>query len=379
MMAGNNDLGAIIRKFLPELLKKKGISSHQLKVLYAMANCRTPQMGGSALVCNNCGSIHYVLHSCRNRHCPRCQGIDKELWIEDRKFDLLPVKYFHVVFTVPHDLLELFRFNRKVMYNLLFEKSWQTLCCFAKDPKLLGARLGAIAILHTWDQQLKFHPHIHFIVPAGGMDNRGFWKKSKQNGEFLFDVKHLSSKFSGMFAEELRRLKRLGKIKKFVPRDLIKSPWVVYAKQAFGSPESIVEYLGRYTHRVAISNARILNVTNTHVSFRWCNRKKGYAKEVKTITGIDFLERFLDHIVPEGFRRIRHLGFLCPRNKKEALKIIRAQLVKGFNALPKLSRAEILVLRFGERSVLHCRECGNRLLVMETFDKQRAPPLDKPA
>jgi len=191
-----NDLGCIVRKYLPAIIKKKGVSNHQLKVLNALANCRTPQMGGSAMVCRECGSIHYFLHSCRNRHCPRCQGIDKELWVEQRKHDLLPVKYFHVVFTVPHDLLELFRFNRATMYKLLFEKAWETLCCFAKDPKLLGARLGAIAILHTWDQRLKFHPHVHFIVPAGGIDRDGQWKSTKQQGAFLFDVNHLS-RYSG--------------------------------------------------------------------------------------------------------------------------------------------------------------------------------------
>jgi len=378
-MAPQNDLGTIIRKFLPELLKKKGVSTHQLKVLWAMANCRTPQMGGSAMVCNQCGSIHYFMYSCRNRHCPRCQGVDKELWIEDRKHELLPVKYFHVVFTVPHNLLELFRFNREVMFNLLFEKSWKTLCTFARDPKLLGARLGAIAILHTWDQQMKFHPHVHFIVPAGGMDNNGHWKNSKQQGEFFFDVKHLSSKFSATFAQKLRILKQQGKIKKFVPRDLIKTPWVVYAKQAFGSPESVVEYLGRYTHRVAISNARILKVTDTHVTFRWCNRKKGYSTQIQTITGVEFLERFLDHIIPAGFRRIRHLGFLSPRNKKEALEKIRMQLMPGFIVMPRQTRAEILALRFGERSILLCRECGNPLMMLENFDKQRAPPMLKSA
>ena len=378
-MSTENDLGAIVRTFRPGLLNKKGVSTHQLKVLSALANCRTPQMGGSAMACNQCGCIHYVMHSCRNRHCPRCQGVDKELWIEDRKHELLPVKYFHVVFTVPHDLLELFRFNREVMYNLLFEKSWQTLCRFAIDPKLLGARLGAIAILHTWDQQLKFHPHIHFIVPAGGMDNNGQWKSSKQQGRFLFDVKHLSSVFSAAFAEKLRTLKQQGKIKKFVPRDLIKTPWVVYAKQAFGSPESVVEYLGRYTHRVAISNARILKVTNSHVTFRWCDRKNDYAVKTQTITGVEFLERFLDHIVPAGFRRIRHLGFLCPRNKKEALEKIRQQLMPDFTHTPRLTRAQILSLRFGDRSLLLCRECGNALIVLENFDKQRAPPMLKSA
>jgi hypothetical protein len=243
----------------------------------------------------------------------------------------------------------------------------------------LGARLGAIAILHTWDQQMKFHPHIHFIVPAGGLDSNGRWKSSKQQGEFLFDVKHLSSKFSATFAEKLRTLKQQGKIKKFVPRDLIKTPWVVYAKKAFGSPETVVEYLGRYTHRVAISNARILKVTDTHVTFRWCNRKNDYATEIQTLTGVEFLERFLDHIVPAGFRRIRHLGFLCPRNKKEALEKIRSQLMPGFIAPQRLTRAEILSLRFGDRSLLLCRHCGNALIMLECFDRQRAPPILKSA
>ena len=213
-MLSETDLGSIVRKFLPELLKTRGVSKHQLKVLRALANCRTPEMGGSAMACSSCGSVHYVLHSCRNRHCPRCQDIDKELWIEDRKKELLPVKYFHVVFTIPHELLELFRFNRKIMYNLLFEKSWETLCLFAKDPKLLGANPGAIAILHTWDQRINFHPHVHFIVSAGGIDKQGQWRSCKQNGDFLFDVKQMSGVFSARFAKKLRKLKQQGKIKK---------------------------------------------------------------------------------------------------------------------------------------------------------------------
>jgi hypothetical protein len=373
----NADLRSIVDQFLPSLIHKRGLTGHQLKVLGALSACRTTKLGGSALACGDCGSVHYVLHSCRNRHCPRCQGIDKELWIEDRKQELLPVKYYHVVFTVPHDLLELFRFNRKVMYNLLFEKSWETIGVFAKDPKLLGAKSGAIAVLHTWDQQLGFHPHMHMIVPAGGIDKQGKWKSTKQDGDFLFDVKQLSNVFSARFASKLRRLKREGKIKKHVPRDLIKEPWVVYAKQAFGSPESVVEYLGRYTHRVAISNHRILKVTNTHVTFSWLNRKAGYRKETATLTGVEFLERFLDHIVPPYYRRIRHLGFLSNRNKKKAIEKIREQLLTAPGTRPRLSRAEVLALRFGERSVLQCRECGGELLLLESFPKERAPPEDR--
>jgi len=375
-MFPDNTLGAVIDRFLPDLLLKKGISKHQLKVLRALACCRTPEMGGSAMVCQHCGSVHYVLHSCRNRHCPRCQGIDKELWVEARKQELLPVKYFHVVFTVPHELLELFRFNREVMYKLLFEKSWETLCLFSKDPKLLGAQPGAIAILHTWDQQLRFHPHVHLIIPAGGIDKNGKWKNSKQNGDFLFDVKQMSAKYSARFAKKLRKLKQQRKIKKFVPRDLIKKPWVVYAKQAFGSPESVVEYLGRYTHRVAISNARILKVTDTHVTFSWCDRENGYQKKTKTISGVKFLERFLDHIVPPYFRRIRHLGFLSTRSKKQSLPAIRESLGTELVQAKPLSRAQVLELRFGLRSQLKCRDCGGELRLLETWPKERAPPVN---
>ena len=372
----DDTLGEAVRRFLPALLQERGVSGDQLKVLRALADCRTPGLGGSAMVCRDCGSVHYVLHSCRNRHCPRCQGTDKELWVEARKGELLPVKYFHVVFTVPHELLELFRFNREVMYNLLFEKSWETLCLFSRDPKLLGAQPGAIAILHTWDQQLRFHPHVHLIVPAGGIDKDGKWKSSKQDGKFLFDVKQMSAVFSARFAQKLRQLKRQGKLRGQVPRDLIKKPWVVYAKQAFGSPESVVEYLGRYTHRVAISNARILKVTGTHVTFRWCNRKRNYKTETETVTGTEFLKRFLDHIVPPYFRRIRHLGFLSTRNKKQSLRAIRESLGEGLPQAAPLSRAQVLELRFGERSLLRCRDCGGELQLLETYPKDRAPPVN---
>jgi hypothetical protein len=376
-MMPDNDLGTVIRTFLPELVKHKGVSKHQFKVLRALANCRTTEMGGSAMACSDCGEVHYVLHSCRNRHCPRCQGIDKELWIEDRKQELLPVKYFHVVFTVPHHLLELFRFNKKVMYDLLFEKSWETLCLFAKDQQWLGAQSGAIGILHTWDQQLNLHPHVHFIVPAGGIDKNGQWKHSKQNGDFLFDVKQMSEVFSARFAKKLRKLKMQGKIVKLVPKDLIPKPWVVYAKQAFGSPHSVIEYLGRYTHRVAISNARILKVTQTDVTFSWCDRKNGYQKKNETISGVDFLERFIDHIVPPFFRRIRYFGFLSTRSKTHSIEQIREDLgVEIDDKKPQLTRAQVLQQRFGERSILNCKNCGGELVLFKSYPSKRAPPID---
>jgi hypothetical protein len=260
------------------------------------------------------------------------------------------------------------------MYNLLFEKAWETLCTFAADKKLLGAKIGAIAILHTWDQLIGYHPHLHFIVPAGGIDENGDWVSSKSNGNFLFDVKQMSAVFSARFSQKLRKLKMLGKICKFVPRDLIKKPWVVYAKQAFGSPHSVVEYLGRYTHRVAISNARILKVSDTHVTFRWCDRANNYKSKTTTVTGLEFLERFIQHIVPPHFRRIRHLGFLSSRNKARCINLVRRHFKMPLLKLFKISRAQILDARFGNQSVLICRECGGEMVPVKMFDSPRAPP-----
>lgn len=372
-MKSDVDIARVIRQFLPKLRQQRNFSAEQLKVLGALKKCRTSELGGAVMACKGCGQVHYVQHSCRNRHCPRCQGIDKELWIEERKAELLPVKYYHVVFTVPHELLELFRYNRKKMYNLLFETAWATLNTFAKDPQWLGAQAGAIAVLHTWDQQLKYHPHVHFIVPAGGIDDQKQWKNTKQNGNFLFDVSQMSCVYSARFASGLRKLKKEGKIIRYVPRDLIKKPWVVYAKEAFSSSQSVVEYLGRYTHRVAISNARILKVTESQVTFSWCDRKNGYNKKTETLPGEVFLARFIEHIVPAYFRRIRHYGFLSTRNKKEALRLARECLLVKIVPF-KLSRAEVLELRFGQRSLLHCKSCGGELVLLVSYPKERAPP-----
>jgi ribosomal protein L19E len=373
-MTKNNDIAKIIKQFLPELREKSGLSKQQFKVLHTLKQCRSAEMGGSIVACKDCGSIHYVMHSCRNRHCPKCQGIEREIWLEARKSELLPVKYFHVVFTVPHELLELFRFNKQEMYNLLFRHAWKTLSTFGNDPKWLGAQLGALAILHTWDQQMKYHPHIHFLVPAGGLTKKGTWIASKTNGDFLFDVKMISEVFRYSFVKELRQLKEKGKLKKSVPKTLYNKDWVVYAKQAFGSPEQVLEYLGRYTHRVAISNARIKKVTNTEVTFNWCDRKNAYITKEQKLSGIKFLERFVQHILPQQFTRIRHYGFLSPKCKKNALDNIRLHLQVKEVILVIRSRKEILEEKWGERSVFYCRECGGELHLLETLKPQRAPP-----
>lgn len=260
------------------------------------------------------------------------------------------------------------------MYDLLFEKSWETLRGFAHNPEFLGANPGAIAILHTWDQQIKYHPHIHMIVPAGGLDKQIKWKNSKQDGEFLFDVKEMSKVFSARFVAKLRELDRKGEIKKTLPKDLIKKPWVVYAKKAFGSPESVLEYLSRYTHRVAISNHRILNVTDKDVTFQWLDRTNGYKKRTETISGVKFVERFLEHIVPAKFRKIRYLGFLANRNKRKNIALIRTQFEQIVELGIKKTRSEILKELWGEQSHLHCKECGGEMVLVENYPQKRAPP-----
>lgn len=332
-------------------------------------------MGGSVVACRDCGKEHYVLHSCRNRHCPRCQGIDRELWLDARKQDLLPVKYFHVVFTVPHELLELFRFNKSEMYSLLSGQAWKTLQKFGHDKKWLGAQLGAVGILHTWDQQIKLHPHVHFIVPAGGITRDGKWKDTRTAGDYLFDVEMLSDVFRASFVKQLRKLKNQGLVKKTVPKTLFGQPWVVYAKKAFGSAEDVLEYLGRYTHRVAISNARIKSVDDKGVSFEWCDRKDGYKKKTSTLTGAEFLMRFLQHILPAGFTRIRHYGFLSPRAKTAALESIRADLKVLQVPVAKRSRKEVLQEKWGGQSVFRCRDCGGELMLVGSFQPIRAPPV----
>ena len=375
MIENKPTVGTIVRQFLPQLQRKRGLTTFQKKAFNNLAKCHTTELGGSVIACSDCGTLQYVLHSCRDRHCPNCQGIDKELWVEDRKQELLPVQYFHVVFTVPHLLLELFRYNRKVMYDLLFEKSWETLQSFALNPDFLGANPGVIAILHTWDQRMQFHPHIHMIVPAGGLDANNQWKRSKQNGDFLFDVKAMSDVFSGKFAKKLRQLKMQGKIIKYVPKDLIPKAWVVYAKKAFGSPASVIEYLGRYTHRVAISNGRILKVDDENVTFQWLDRENGYEKRVECIPGVVFLERFVEHIMPPRFRRIRYYGFLANRKKKENIATIREQFGLAIRLQAKRTRAEVLKAAWGEQSFLHCKHCGGAMVLVQSYPRKRAPPL----
>ena len=325
-MNSTAELSTVIHNFLPSFNAVHKLPTHKLRTLDALQKCRTEYMGGHIETCEDCGEKRIAYNSCRNRHCPKCGAIDKEKWIISREADLLPVRYFHVVFTVPDTLNRLFLNNQQQMYNLLFRISWDVLSDFGKTPKWAGGKLGAIAILHTTGQNLHYHPHLHFIVPAGVLLKNGKWKHSRSRGTYLFSVKQLSSVFRARFVEQLRLLKKENEIKGFIPNTLFDKDWVIYAKQPFGGSKQVINYLGRYTHRTAISNDRILEVNATEVTFSWKDYNNNYAHNITTLKGEDFLGLFIRHILPFDFTRIRHYGFLSSASKKKSLALIRKAL-----------------------------------------------------
>ncbi len=323
----SHQLATAIANFLPTFNKNNRLPAYKLRVLNALQKCRTEYMGGHIEVCGCCGEIRTAYNSCRNRHCPKCGGIDKEKWIMAREADLLPVKYFHVVFTLPDKLNGLFLRNQVKMYNLLFAMVWDVLKDFGQTKKWMGGKIGATAILHTWGQNLSYHPHLHLIIPGGALMPDGSWSHSRNKGKYLFKVEQLSNVFRARFVGQLRLLLKEGEVQGVEPPGLFDKDWVVYAKKAFGGPKQVVRYLGRYTHRTAISNDRVLEVNKDNVSFAWNDYKKGYAKQITTSPGEKFLHLFCQHILPPGFTRIRHYGFLSSASKTKSLKVIRKALI----------------------------------------------------
>ena len=352
---------------------------HKLKTFDALQKCRTEYMGGHIEACEFCGQVREAYNSCRNRHCPKCGAIDKEKWIINREADLLPVKYFHVVFTVPDKFNRLFMTSQLVMYNLLFTTAWGVLKDFGSTKRWIGGRVGATAILHTWGQNLSYHPHVHFIVPAGALMSCGKWRHSRKRGKYLFKVEQMSNVFRARFVELVRKLRKDGKIKGRVPDGLFDNEWVVYAKQPFGGPKQVINYLGRYTHRTAISNDRILEVTDTHVRFSWNDYRNNYARKETTLKGEDFLGLFSLHILPYGYTRIRHYGFLSSASKGKSLAIIRSVLkVAGLAEANDKTWQQIAFERMGIRLGI-CSCCGGEMIIIKTFPNRfgkttRAPP-----
>ena len=359
------ELQDILNEHLDDYYEHHKLSSVQHKAVKAIHHCRTSTLGGHIDTCPNCGETGQSYNSCRNRHCPKCQTLSKEKWIDARKVDLLNVGYFHVVFTVPCELNPTIYRNQRDCYNLLFHCVNETLKELAHDPKYLGADIGLTAVLHTWGQNLSFHPHIHCIIPAGGLSKQGFWMNARK--KFFLPVKVVSRKFRGKFLALLKESNIA--VSKELLDTCYNKEWITYCKPPFKTAACVVEYLGRYTHRIAISNNRILSSKDGSVTFKWrdysdCNRWKEM-----TLTADEFIRRFLMHVLPQGFMKIRHFGFLSSRGKQ--LKLPKCKAMNNtFIENKRLSTEELLIRILGRKPSV-CKSCGFDELVRTGL----APPL----
>src|SRR5471032_2719338 len=363
------------------------LSLGQLKVMSAIEQCRSAALGGHVLRCEGCGADQVAYNSCRNRHCPKCQSHAAKRWLEARQADLLPVEYYHVVFTLPAPIAAIAYQNRAVVYGLLFELAAETLSTIAADPKHLGARIGATLVLHTWGSSLTHHPHVHGIVPGGGLSPDGQRWISCKPGFFL-SVRVLSRLFRRRFLEELGHAHAAGELQFFGEHaalgdasafarwlaPLRKCEWVVYAKRPFAGPQAVLAYLSRYTHRVAISNQRLVALDERGVTFRWKDYRAKGRGPVKTMTlsAAEFMRRFLLHVLPSGFHRIRHYGLLANAGRREHLAHVR-QLLQ----VPVEVRQAKDLRTEATQPTFVCPHCGAAMVITETLPRVyaiRAPP-----
>ena len=358
---------------------KADANVHVHNVMQRLKKCRTAAMGYHIYQCSDehCGYIKYQYHSCRDRHCPNCGALKKQEWVESRMQELLPVKYYHVVFTLPHELNSLVLGHRKLLYKLLFDASSQTLLTFAKDPQYLDALPGIISVLHTWGQQLSFHPHIHCIVSGGGITGENKWKEAKKNNyRFLFPVKAMHIIYRVKFLEGLKRMIAKGQViipdgtsGKALINLLYQKDWIVYAKSPFGGPHAVIEYLGRYTHKVAISNHRICSVNEDDtVTFDYKDYADNNSKKQMNLSAKEFIRRFEQHILPKRFTKIRTYGYLANKNRhqriNEVLTGMKLPLHKGLVKIP----IELILKQQYGIDVLECPRCkGKTMQLAEVY------------
>ena len=370
------EVADIIRQYGTRFIEahRAWLTAQHLRVLHAIAHCRTATLGGHLDRCAACGHRAISFNSCRNRHCPKCLTHARDQWLAARERELLPVGYAHVVFTLPHALAGLALQNKRVAYNLLFQASAATLLEVARTSKHLGAALGFLSVLHTWGQTLLHHPHVHCVVPAGGLSPDGTrWVHARPS--FFLPVKILSRVFRGKVVAGLIEAFRAGALR--LPTDLqrltdesafrawlrtlYRHDWIVYAKPPFGGPSHVLHYLARYTHRVAISNHRLVDVSNNHVTFRWKDYRHGSQVRLMTLSAEEFLRRFCLHVLPKGFVRIRFYGFLAPRCRTEALPRCR----RALDASPPPVRAVSADDTSTRVSLPPCPHCGGVMVVVE--------------
>ena len=361
----------VFRLSLDDFLREHPVSNEQRRAALAIRDCKTGRLGFNSSVCEECGHIEIHSSSCRNRHCPNCQSVLKELWIDQRRGEVLDAKYFHFVFTVPHDLTPLFLANRKLLYSLLMQAASQTLLTLARDKRYLGATPGIILVLHTWGQNLSFHPHVHCIVSGAGLTRD--LKLRKCGSGFFIPVRAASKMFRGKFMAALKAHRDSGELilpasftdpadpvnwQCFVDR-LYGTDWVAYTKETFNGYGNAINYLGRYTHRVAISNARILKVAEDTVSSWYRDYRDGYARKEMTLSHEEFIRRFLMHILPKGFQKIRYFGFLSNPVKKKKLRILfRLQGYQTFKARFSMDTPKDVLLASLGIDVHTCPCCG---------------------
>ena len=384
------EVADIFRRFGPAWRdEQRGhLSLGQLKVMSAIEQCRSAALGGHVLRCEGCGTDQIAYNSCRNRHCPKCQSSAAKRWLEARQAHLLPVEYYHVVFTLPAPITAIAYQNKAAIYAMLFDVAAETLIRIAADPKHLGARIGATLVLHTWGSALTHHPHVHGIVPGGGISSDGERWVACRPGFFL-PVRVLSRLFRRRFLEELEQAHRAGRLRCLGEHaaladaatfahwlaPLRQCEWVVYAKRPFAGPEAVLAYLSRYTHRVAISNSRLLGLDEHGVRFRWKDyRAKGRTRyKAMTLAATEFMRRFLLHVLPGGFHRIRHYGLLANGSRTASLAQARQLLDVAPAAI-----ADAPITGAEPLSRFICRHCGRAMLVVETLARDRSirgPPL----
>ena len=364
------ELADIFIEFGDAYRRSNSMPLSHIKVMHAVEVCRTSYLGGHMKVCSFCGYEHPTYNSCGNRHCPKCQSLSKLRWLKKREEELLPVDYFHNVFTLPHTLNVLARPNKNIIYDILFKSVSETLIEFGEND--LGGKIGFLAILHTWDQKLSEHIHLHCIIPAGALSvDRKRWINSPYK-DFLFPIKALSAVFRGKFLGYLKnayaedKLTFAGKSVEFEGKevfsalinDLYKKDWVVYSKKPFAGPQRVLDYLGRYTHRIAISNDRIKGIKDGNVTFTYRDRKDGNQKKEVTMAGDEFIRRFLAHVLPNSFTRIRHFGFLSNRNRSENISCVKKLLgVSSYTGKREKQSVQEIILELTGKDILKCPHC----------------------
>lgn len=357
-------LDEIFRRYGPAYLKQFGeamLPSHK-RAIEAICACLTPELGGHVYQCEECKIEHVILHSCRNRACPRCQAQARDDWLDERVKEILPVRYFHVVFTVPHELVMDIRSRQKALLSLLMRSSAEAVQKLSFDKKFLGGQVGVLSVLHTWGSTLEYHPHVHCLIPGGAITGKGtVWRNSRK--KFLMHVKPLSKLFRGIFLSKLKKL--MPEIE--IPAAVRRKKWNVYIKPAMQGPEGLLKYLGRYVHRIAISNGRLVSLEDGKVTFVYKDYRDKQKKRM-TLPVFEFMRRFLQHVLPSGFHKVRYYGFFGPSSRKKFLRV-RMILFQGSGFPVPASKERI-------RPILACKSCGSikLRLIGVSFASKQSPP-----